>query len=347
MATHDLRAKIERVKNRIEWLDVVRGIALCGIAFANIGTVWKVSAPRSLSYDFMQLLVQQRFFPIFSLLFGIGFGLMWSKNYGRVPLLRRFLFIGALGALHQFVHPGEALLFYAAAALFILLPSTYMPRAWVLAFGVIATVLASPFGGPLLIPGLFLLGSGLAQYGIPAVLAEKPRIPAYALIVFIPIALITGWMQWQNKINAGFSTESAIAGLAIAAIWICLAILLMHTPARSFLQTAFAPMGRLALTNYIGATLIMLAASTLITLPNSSEAWDIAFLFVAGMLVFQIVLSWVWDRTLGQGPLERLWRMVTWWSFTPTRSDNREPSNRESSAAVENAHDAPQTVLQN
>nr|WP_252860582.1 heparan-alpha-glucosaminide N-acetyltransferase domain-containing protein [Corynebacterium ulcerans] len=112
MATHDLRAKIERVKNRIEWLDVVRGIALCGIAFANIGTVWKVSAPRSLSYDFMQLLVQQRFFPIFSLLFGIGFGLMWSKNYGRVPLLRRFLFIGALGALHQFVHPGEALLFY-------------------------------------------------------------------------------------------------------------------------------------------------------------------------------------------------------------------------------------------
>lgn len=347
MATHDLRAKIERVKNRIEWLDVVRGIALCGIAFANIGTVWKVSAPRSLSYDFMQLLVQQRFFPIFSLLFGIGFGLMWSKNYGRVPLLRRFLFIGALGALHQFVHPGEALLFYAAAALFILLPSTYMPRAWVLAFGVIATVLASPFGGPLLIPGLFLLGSGLAQYGIPAVLAEKPRIPAYALIVFIPIALITGWMQWQNKINAGFSTESAIAGLAIAAIWICLAILLMHTPARSFLQTAFAPMGRLALTNYIGATLIMLAASTVISLPDSPKAWDIAFLFVAGMLVFQMVLSWVWDRTLGQGPLERLWRMVTWWSFTPKRSDNREPSNRESSAAVENAHDAPQPVLQN
>ncbi|ARU46642.2 DUF418 domain-containing protein [Corynebacterium silvaticum] len=330
------------MKNRIEWLDVVRGIALCGIAFANIGTVWEAAASRSFSYNIMQLLVQQRFFPIFSLLFGIGFGLMWSKNYGRIPLLRRFLFIAALGGLHQLVHPGEALLFYAAAALFILLPSTYMPRAWVLAFGVIATVLAAPLGGPLLIPGLFLLGSGLAQFGVPAVLAQNHRIPAYALIIFTPFALVAGWMQWQNKSNAGFSTESAIAGLAIAAIWICLAILLMHTPARSFLQTAFAPMGRLALTNYIGATLIMLAASAVISLPDSPKARDIAFLFTAGMLVFQMVLSWVWDRTLGQGPLECLWRMVTWWSFAPKRSDNREPS-----VTVENTHDAPQTVLQN
>nr|WP_231127796.1 heparan-alpha-glucosaminide N-acetyltransferase domain-containing protein [Corynebacterium pseudotuberculosis] len=120
------------MKNRIEWLDVVRGIALCGIAFANIGTLWKIAAPRSFSYDLMQLLVQQRFFPVFSFLFGLGFGLMWAKGYGRIPLLRRFLFIGALGALHQLIHPGEALLFYAAAALFILLPSTYMPRAWTL-----------------------------------------------------------------------------------------------------------------------------------------------------------------------------------------------------------------------
>ncbi len=330
------------MKNRIEWLDVVRGIALCGIAFANIGTVWEVAASRSFSYNIMQLLVQQRFFPIFSLLFGIGFGLMWSNNYGRIPLLRRFLFIAALGGLHQLVHPGEALLFYAAAALFILLPSTYMPRAWVLAFGVIATVLAAPLGGPLLIPGLFLLGSGLAQFGVPAVLAQNYRIPAYALIIFASFALVAGWMQWQNKSNAGFSTESAIAGLAIAAIWICLALLLMHTPARPFLQTAFAPMGRLALTNYIGATLIMLATKEMFNLPTSPEAWDIAFLFVAGMLVFQMVLSWVWDRTLGQGPLERLWRMVTWWSFAPKRSDNREPS-----ATVENIHEAPHAVLQN
>lgn len=322
ITTHALLAKINRVKNRIEWLDVVRGIALCGIAFANIGTLWKIAAPRSFSYDLMQLLVQQRFFPVFSFLFGLGFGLMWAKGYGRIPLLRRFLFIGALGALHQLIHPGEALLFYAAAALFILLPSTYMPRAWTLVFGIVATVLAAPFGGPLLIPGLFLLGSSISQFGIPYLLVEKHRGPAYALTIFIPIAVIASWLQWQNKINAGFSSESAIAGLAIAATWLCVAILAMHTPARSFLQAAFAPMGRLALSNYIGATLIMLASRKMFDIPETSEAWDIAFFFVAGMLVVQILCSWIWDRAFGQGPLERLWRMVTWWSFTPKRSNN-------------------------
>ncbi|VEH80284.1 uncharacterized membrane protein [Corynebacterium kutscheri] len=319
------------MKNRIEWLDVVRGIALCGIAFANIQTVWNFTAPYGFSHDLMQLLVQQRFFPVFSFLFGIGFGLMWSKNYDRLPLLRRFLFLGVLGGLHQLLQPGEALLPYAITALVILLPSTYLSRTWVLVLGIIATVLAVPFGGMLLIPGLFLLGNSLAQAGIPSVLAENRRIPTYGLIISTPIALVAGWIQWQNKINAGFSTESAIAGLAMAVMWVCLVLLAMHTPARSVLQTVFAPMGRLALTNYIGATLIMLATAPFVSLPNSSQAWDIAFLFVAGMLIFQMVFSWIWDRTFGQGPLERLWRMVTWWNFTPKRS---------------NSHNAAQTTAQ-
>ena len=101
---------------RIDSLDVVRGIAVCGIAFVNIAPIVRFDswAENAVSH-FLNLFVQQRFFPIFSLLFGIGFGMMWSRarersQRPRLVLLRRILFLLALGIPHEMVHPGEALL---------------------------------------------------------------------------------------------------------------------------------------------------------------------------------------------------------------------------------------------
>jgi hypothetical protein blinB_16097 len=67
-------------RTRIDSLDVVRGIAVCGIAFVNIAPIVRFDswAENAVSH-FLNLFVQQRFFPIFSLLFGIGFGMMWSR----------------------------------------------------------------------------------------------------------------------------------------------------------------------------------------------------------------------------------------------------------------------------
>ena len=61
-----------------------------------------------------QLFVQQRFFPLFSLLFGISFALLFASAEGRgmnarQVLLRHLVILLPVGVLHQLVHPGEAL----------------------------------------------------------------------------------------------------------------------------------------------------------------------------------------------------------------------------------------------
>lgn len=59
----------------------MRGFALCGIAFVNVPALWRLpfEAGRDKSVqEFFNLFGQQRFFPFFSLLFAIGFGLMWT-----------------------------------------------------------------------------------------------------------------------------------------------------------------------------------------------------------------------------------------------------------------------------
>src|SRR5699024_6109274 len=110
-------------RNRIIALDVVRGFALCGILLVNLPPMLHLGAVDAHGdplafYRFYEDFVQNRFFPIFSFLFGIGFGLMWLSASERSPrprlaLLRRFAFLGVLGVLHQLLQPGEALLPYA------------------------------------------------------------------------------------------------------------------------------------------------------------------------------------------------------------------------------------------
>ncbi|RAE41344.1 hypothetical protein DN540_39925, partial [Burkholderia multivorans] len=76
-----------------------------------------------------------------------------------------------------------------------------------------------------------------------------------------------------------------------------------------------APLGRMALSNYIGATLLLVGVRFLV--PDLAAFDDqggyLAGLVVcAGILALQIVVSALWLRVFSQGPLERLWRLVTW-----------------------------------
>ena len=121
-------------KERYAILDVLRGLALMGIALANIPEfgLWTF-----LSHDeqavmptaavdgtvrFLQyLLVDGKFYTIFSLLFGIGFSLILA-HHGRRLFLRRMAILVAIGFLHlMFVWSGDILLLYAVGGLLITL----------------------------------------------------------------------------------------------------------------------------------------------------------------------------------------------------------------------------------
>ena len=115
-------------------LDLLRGLALMGIALANFPefALWTfLSAEEQAAMPTAEvdrvvryaqyLLVDGKFYTIFSLLFGIGFSLILARH-GRRLFLRRMLLLVAIGFLHlMFIWSGDILLLYAIGGLLLML----------------------------------------------------------------------------------------------------------------------------------------------------------------------------------------------------------------------------------
>ncbi|SNT08074.1 Uncharacterized membrane protein YeiB [Streptosporangium subroseum] len=325
---------------RVAALDVLRGFALCGILLANVKPIAHmvhtaqttqavVVAGQDDAWLGLGLFVDQRFFPIFSLLFGIGFSLLLDSAGRRVPhprvlLLRRLLVLLALGLAHMFLlWRGDILTIYAVVGLLVLLPSTWLPR-WAVA-GLAAVLIATPLilssNGVPLVPGLFLLGSALTRYGVIDRIESSARVPAALGLAFAAGAVPAVWLQIESgAAGAGdFGSWFGLAGLLMAGAYVCALLLLLRTPLRPVLQGVFAPLGRMALTNYLSATILVLVAARLIG--SSPDGWSEAtvLLIAAAILVPQWLVSTLWLRRYRQGPLEWLWRWATWAHRPPLR----------------------------
>lgn len=325
-------------------LDVIRGVALCGIILVNIGpqTAFGDAVgyyPRPSLDDpsgWLQLFVQQRFFPIFALLFGIGFSIFLESARRkaarpRVLLARRLVLLLAVGIPFNYLQPGAALLPFAIFGLLVLLPSTWLPRwlAAVAAVMFIAGSVAFADGGFTLIPGMFLLGSALSRYGVIPAIGRSRRWSLVALLAFTALAIPANLWQASTIENSGFNVESATAGLVTAGAYVALLSLMMTTPASRALTFVFAPLGKMALTNYVTAAPLMLVAGALLGLPQSTS-WTHLFAAAGTILVAQWAASTLWLRHFTQGPLEWLWRWGTWGCRQPLRpSENPSPDRSE------------------
>ena len=318
-----------RSRSRIVALDVVRGFALCGILLVNLPPMFDLGVEGGALgfYRFYEDVVQNRFFPIFSFLFGIGFGLMWLSASERSPrprlaLLRRFAFLGILGGLHQPLQPGEALLPYAIVGIVVLLPSTWIPRRWLnIITGILGAILSAAAimtgGGLAIIPGLFLLGFATGGSGLIRRALDHPGRLALlgSLTAVISVAgfLVTDYetRQINQWINAGL-------GITMAFTYVVILVLLLRTPAEAVLRPVFSPLGRMALSNYVGATILIVVVRAVV--PDlsrfDSQGGYLAGLVISiGILTLQVIVSTLWLRFFGQGPLEKLWRFVTWGRF--------------------------------
>lgn len=311
-------------------LDVVRGIALCGIAFVNVQQQWILyPSPdaETPAYTWLELLARQRFFPVFTFLFGIGFCMIMDSARRRGvseprAMARRLAPLLLLGLAHQFLHPGEALLFYAAFGFIVLFPLTFVRDAgrrrtiatWL---GVILTLIGAPLGGILVIPGLLLLGFAFAEWSLPKRLDENPKPAAYALIGLLPLTAALEYWQYSSYGTPPYLFIASVAGLVYAATWATLAVVLVRTPLRPVLGAVFAPLGRMALTNYIVATFVIIGARLALGIPHPPEVvtndmFLTGFTVMAAMLAIQSLLSALWLKYFGQGPLEKAWRWLTW-----------------------------------
>lgn len=129
-------------KERIETLDALRGFALFGILLANIlyWSGWIFRTPEQLlafagaetilwQYRFHHMLIDGKFYTIFSLLFGAGFALQIGRLQARGAdglriYRRRVLVLLAIGTVHSLlIWDGDILMLYALLGL--LLPFFY------------------------------------------------------------------------------------------------------------------------------------------------------------------------------------------------------------------------------
>ncbi|GAA1696651.1 hypothetical protein GCM10009745_48410 [Kribbella yunnanensis] len=305
---------------RIPELDVIRGFALCGILLAN---VQPISGGRTTAAStgvdgstWLGLLVEQRFMPIFALLFGIGFSLLLRSASARVErprilLLRRLLCLLAIGAAHfLLLWWGDILSTYALVGLLVLLPSTWLPRFAVATLGPVflLVALATGDGRFTLTAALFLIGSALVRYNV------IDRLPKPGLVTTLGLAVVAvPVLLWQTTVQPGdraFALALAAGGLLVAAFYICVLLLLLRTRLRGVLQAIFTPLGRMALTNYISATALVRAIVAVFDL-DAITTTDVV-LIAAAILTTQCLFSTLWLRHFTQGPLEWLWRWATW-----------------------------------
>lgn len=170
--------------------------------------------------------------------------------------------------------------------------------------------------GPFLIPGLFLLGMAACWYGVPETLDRRGRQLAVLFAVAVPVAGLAGWWQLAAGVGPGHTNRAQIAGVAFALLFTTAFLLLFRTPAGRALRAVFAPLGRLALTNYLLATLLILAGDSVLHLATTTGYGRVVALGV-GIGLVQAALSPVWLSRFRYGPAEWVWRCLTWWQPVP------------------------------
>lgn len=386
---------------RTELLDALRGFALFGVVWSNyaVFAYWMFMDPEARSAlpgafldapleAFHTILIDGKFYSIFSMLFGIGFGFFLNKgNDGLWRFYRRMLILLMIGWLHlRYLWAGDILFLYAvlglllplfrklgdralvltAAALIlspilidaaiILTNARFDPLAPVLRFheareaemgsGTFPCMLAVPNGGwkefmdanahtwsfrfvhliesnrPPKVLGLFLLGLWIARRRLFADVSANAALLKRLCILGFVIGLPASVLMWWAEGHVGHPPEPAsllratsyafgVVPLAIAYAS-GFALLWLKDGWRMRLLT-LAPMGRMALTNYLMQTFIALAMFTGLGLGWGTRvsAWQFEALALA---VFAVEVLWSrwWLARFQFGPFEWAWRSLTY-----------------------------------
>lgn len=380
---------------RIELLDALRGFALFGILLANIlywsgwglmtdGQRLALGGPDDVAwqYRFHHLLIDGKFYTIFSLLFGAGFALQLARLTARgVEGLRiyrrRVLILLAIGLVHSWlIWDGDILTLYALLGL--LLPWFHEWRERNLLIAAAMLIFVVPPGGIWLFAALdwhperalydltFAMSEALGGSADPAqsvawlrredfagylawVLSGSPyslglrietwRIPKVlgtmllgmvvgrrlaagglvgdrrllsmvllaGLLVGLPCSLVFALRPGQGQADWPSLVGTVPLALAYAAGFV-----LLWNRARPILAH-FAPVGRMALTNYLSHSILGIVIFYGIGFGLIGHLPPLAFYAVAlAIFAAQLLVSRWWLSRHAQGPAEAVWRRLTY-----------------------------------
>jgi uncharacterized protein len=181
--------------------------------------------------------------------------------------------------------------------------------------------------------GLFMIGAGIFRSGLLERATPQTwlRVTRVALTIGLPLSILATWLHWREiqgeldwrwpELLHSFSAVALAAGIAAGVF------ALYGRGVSSWIWARIQAAGRMALTNYIGQSLVMAAIA---------EPWGLNFYgrlsgpvltaLAIGVFAALALLSHGWLRRYRMGPLEWLWRCGTYLSWLPNRrlrSDSR------------------------
>jgi uncharacterized protein len=174
--------------------------------------------------------------------------------------------------------------------------------------------------------GNMLLGMALFKWRV--VTGEQPR-PVYqrmavtGFLVGLPIVAFGIWRNfaagWDARYSFFFGSQFNYWGSIIVDMgWIGVVMLACSSTGLAGLKAALAALGRTAFSNYILQTLICSAlfyGNGLGLFGAVSRVQQISI--VVAIWIVQLVLAPLWIRRFAYGPLEWLWRSLTYWQRMP------------------------------
>ncbi len=293
------------------------------------------------------LFLDQKGFTILTFLFGLGTASL-AEKHGLALLFRRFLFLLVLGLLHMFlVFSGDILTLYALCG-FVLLPFLRLPTGALAAGVFLLFVLRLSWSGipvPYGISGTELIALTRHAYSSGSwleVVRFRTQEVAYLigplLVNIAPRTLavmLLGIVVWRRKglpglaqlgiplfllglvctgleaylLTAGrspgrFLSDGGVIGLALG-----YAGLMLGLPPEAGLVRLFAPLGRVALTTYLTQTVLLG-----FLFYGYGLGWYDRFTSFQALVLGLVLLSLqlLLARRLRRGPVEKLWRRLTY-----------------------------------
>ncbi|UGQ46977.1 DUF418 domain-containing protein [Massilia endophytica] len=179
--------------------------------------------------------------------------------------------------------------------------------------------------------GMFLLGSWFVRSGIMentrAHLPLFRKLAMYALPLGIGMGLLGSLIAIRAVPGSGgadgyqFASGLLMLGNLPASLgYVGLVIVMLHSQAFSKIRV-LAPFGRMALTNYLMQSLIASIVFFNWGFGNFGISRPAQMGYVVCVVVAQVAFSHFWLSQFRFGPMEWLWRAVTYWTIPPMRRE--------------------------
>ena len=207
------------------------------------------------------------------------------------------------------------------------------PDALAMRFRQLDERMVDEVGFSVLLVGVFLIGMWFVRSGVIARAAEYKPLYRRLAIVGIPLGVGLGLLgsliatgRPPGVDDGGHDLAHALLSLGslpAALGYIGLIMLMLYSHGALSRIRLLAPFGRMALSNYLTQSLVF----SLLFYAHGMGLWGIARTaqvgIALGLCALQIVLSHWWLARFQYGPVEWVWRALTYLSWPPMRMKSR------------------------